>query len=305
MVQHLAKVQSTANVYFRTQNSDWSGIYIGLADRVPVVELVTNQKLGLPIAMGSRSIIHEWGPNSVAKVPKDSTPEGWMRFEASYTAALHKCGAPVPEVFGIALINGREASIMERIHGPSMWEAMIDSPGEVASFGRQLGDLHLQLLAIRPPILLPSQRSRLACKIRHAARSVDNGILHALDLIPPCRPISLCHGDFHPKNVLLSSTGPVVVDWFDVSRGDALGDVARTSLLLGGHHADSEAAHLPGAAPLLLSELHDTYLLSVLTGLGATTPQLGDWRIVEAAARIAEDVDQQALLNLLRSANIL
>ena len=263
-------------------------------------------KLGKAIAMGSRSVIHEWGDGgvAVAKVPKDSTPEGWMRFEAAYTAALHKCGAPVPEVYGVEVVNGREVSVMERIHGPSLWDAMMDSPQNITQFGRQLGVLHLNLLAIRPPISLPSQQSRLACKIRDAARTVHPEIASALQLLPAVTKVSLCHGDFHPKNVLMSPNGPVVVDWFDVSRGEALGDIARTSLLLGGHVPQSDANHLPGASTTMLLKLHDSYLETALNGLAADDVCLRSWRIVEAAARIAEDTDRPALLAFLHDQGI-
>jgi aminoglycoside phosphotransferase (APT) family kinase protein len=262
-------------------------------------------QLGKPVAMGSRSVIHEWGDGAVAKVPKDSTPEGWIRFEANYTAALHKCGAPVPEVFGVELVNGREVSIMDRIYGPSLWDALMDAPQNVRAFGHQLGEIHAQLLDVRPPISLPSQRSRLACKIRDAARTVHPAIADVLELLPSVTKVSLCHGDFHPKNVLLSPSGPIVVDWFDVSRGEALGDIARTSILLGGHISETDATHLPGASAQLLQELHDAYLASVLSGCPSTGVTLVEWRIVEAAARLAEDTDRPALLEFLKSQGIL
>jgi Phosphotransferase enzyme family len=258
------------------------------------------KQLGKPIAMGSRSVIHEWGDGgAVAKVPKDSTPEGWMRFEANYTAALHKCGAPVPEVFGVELVNGREVSVMERIHGPSLWDVMMDAPQHVDNYGRQLGELHLSLLAVRPPISLPSQKSRLACKIRMAARTINPKIATALDLLPPVTKVALCHGDFHPKNVLMGPKGPVVVDWFDVSRGEAMGDIARTSLLLGGHVAKSDVLHLPGASTSVVRALHDAYLETVLAGVPTAGFCLEPWRVVEAAARLAEDTDRPALLQFL------
>ena len=263
------------------------------------------KKLGNPIAMGSRSVIHEWGDGAVAKVPKDSTPEGWMRFEATYTSALHKCAAPVPEVFGIEVVNGREVSIMDRIYGPSLWDALMDAPQNVRAFGHQLGDIHAQLLGVRPPISLPSQQSRLACKIRDAARTVHPAIADVLELLPSVTKVSLCHGDFHPKNVLLSPSGPIVVDWFDVSRGEALGDIARTSILLGGHVSETDAAHLPGASAQLLRELHDAYLERVLINCSPPQTTLNQWRIVESAARLAEDTDRPALLEFLRSQNIL
>ncbi len=42
----------------------------------------------------------------------------------------------------------------------------------------------------------------------------------------------LCHGDFHPYNVLMSPSGPVILDWGGATQGNPLIDVATTLTLL-------------------------------------------------------------------------
>jgi aminoglycoside phosphotransferase (APT) family kinase protein len=42
----------------------------------------------------------------------------------------------------------------------------------------------------------------------------------------------LVHLDLHPLNVLMSAHGPVVIDWSNAARGEALSDVALTYVLL-------------------------------------------------------------------------
>jgi aminoglycoside phosphotransferase (APT) family kinase protein len=53
----------------------------------------------------------------------------------------------------------------------------------------------------------------------------------------------LCHGDFHPGNIIVTHRGPVIIDWMTVSKGVACGDVARTSIIL-------EAAKAPEGTPM-------------------------------------------------------
>ena len=43
---------------------------------------------------------------------------------------------------------------------------------------------------------------------------------------------TLCHGDFHPYNLLLVKEDVYVIDWMDASIGNPLMDVARTFLLI-------------------------------------------------------------------------
>jgi thiamine kinase len=257
--------------------------------------------LGKSLAAGSRSVIHEWGPDAVAKVPLASTPDTWARFEFDYTGAVHACGVPVPEVVGLTVVDGRPVMLSKRIHGPSMWEALIANPTDAGLYGTQLAETHLQLLRTRPPITIPSQRSRLSCKIREAARTKDPRVLRALDLLPTDSSVlSLCHGDFHPKNIILSDNGPIIVDWFDVSRGNAYGDVMRTLLLLSdpGESADSKY-HLPGASVAVLGKLREAYENSMRESLQLDDASMRIWRIIEAAARLAEDVDDAPLLEAL------
>src|SRR5215472_10876517 len=54
----------------------------------------------------------------------------------------------------------------------------------------------------------------------------------------------LCHGDFHPINVLGEISRPVVIDWPDACGGDPAADVCRSYLLLRLHAADIAEPYL-------------------------------------------------------------
>lgn len=43
---------------------------------------------------------------------------------------------------------------------------------------------------------------------------------------------ALCHGDFHPGNILISNGHTVVIDFMNLCHGDFLYDVARTVFLI-------------------------------------------------------------------------
>jgi aminoglycoside phosphotransferase (APT) family kinase protein len=216
-------------------------------------------RLGRTIAVGSRATVSEWGTDAVAKVPLDSTPEGWVRYEATFTDAVWKCGAPVPRVLDLITIDGREVSIFERVLGDTMWAAVRRDPTSATRYGKELAELHARVLDIRPPLTIPDQFTRLSCKLRAAGR-VDPRAESALHSLPRIAArASLCHGDFHPNNVMLGSHGPIVVDWFDVSSGHAAADVARTMLLL----AADQPAHLPGASPTVLRPLAVSYRAAI------------------------------------------
>jgi aminoglycoside phosphotransferase (APT) family kinase protein len=256
--------------------------------------------LGELVARGTRSSIHAYGRRAVAKVPHPSTPSTWIESEAEYAAAAHAVGAPVPRPLGVEQIDGRPASVWERLDGESMWERVIARPKQSADIGRQLAEVQRGLFALPVPVELPRQRDRLITKIRLAAQTIDPSLIRALGLVPPSeQPPRLCHGDLHPSNVILTNGGPVIVDWFDASRGDRVADVARTLLTLLGDGGVSPL-HLPGSDRRTLSALTDSYLAAMREDASITAELIEQWSAVQAAARLAEGVQRAALLEVWR-----
>jgi aminoglycoside phosphotransferase (APT) family kinase protein len=181
-----------------------------------------------------------------------------------------------------------------------MWQRVIDQPGLSAELGRLLADVQCALFELVPPVTLPSQRDRLVSKIRRSAATIDASLVRALDLLPArAGPPQLCHGDLHPSNVILGNHGPVIVDWFDASRGDPVADVARTALTLLGDGA-RPPRHLPGSDRRTLALLTEAYLSRLGAALDIAPDLLARWQAVQAVARMAEGVPRGALFEVWR-----
>jgi aminoglycoside phosphotransferase (APT) family kinase protein len=254
--------------------------------------------LGEVVARGTRSTVHAYGRGAVVKVPVPSTPEGWIAYEARYAEAARAAGAPAPRLLGLEAIAGRTASVWERLEGTSMWQLVVDRPGQSAPLGRLLADIQQALFALVPPVTLPRQRDRLVSKIRRTAATVDPSFARALALLPaPTSRPRLCHGDLHPSNVIIGRDGPMLVDWFDASRGDPIADIARSSLVLLSD-GENPPEHLPGADSATLGALTEAYLGRLREYLEIDEDLLARWQAVSAVARMAEGVPSGALLAL-------
>jgi aminoglycoside phosphotransferase (APT) family kinase protein len=254
--------------------------------------------LGDLVARGTRSTVYAYGAGAVIKVPASTTPEGWIHAEAQYADAARGAGAPAPRLLGVEEVEGRAASVWERIAGTSMWQLVVDRPDRSAALGELLADVQHALFELVPPVTLPRQRDRLVSKIRRAAATVDPSLSGALDFLPaPVGSPRLCHGDLHPSNVLLASNGPVIVDWFDASRGDPIADVARSSVTLLNDGANPPE-HLPGADPAMLGVLTGAYLARLREHMEIDDDVLARWQAVTAVGRIAEGVARGPLLDV-------
>jgi Ser/Thr protein kinase RdoA (MazF antagonist) len=253
--------------------------------------------LGEVVARGSRSTVRAFGPGAVIKVPDQGTPVEWILAEAEHVEAVRAAGAPAPMLLGIESVGGRAATVWGRVDGTSMWQCVVDRPDLSGRMGALLADVQLGLFDLVPPVTLPAQRDRLESKIRRAAAAVDPSLARALELLPPrTGPLRVCHGDIHPSNVILAPDGPVVVDWFDASRGEPVADIARTLLLLGG--GEHTPPHLPGADPATLGVLTEAYVSRLRERLDLSDEALALWQALNAAARLAEGLARAPLLEV-------
>jgi aminoglycoside phosphotransferase (APT) family kinase protein len=254
--------------------------------------------LGDVVARGSRSLVHAYGRGVVVKVPKPTTPASWILAEAEYVEAVRAVGAPA--LLGVEQIFGRPASVWERVEGPSLWQEVVERPHRSADVGGRLAEIQLALFELVPPVTLPDQHDRLISKIRWSAANVDASLAGALDVMPARTGTPrLCHGDLHPSNVIVSREGPVLVDWFDASRGDRVADVARSSLTMLGEEATTPS-HLPGSDLRTLAVLTQAYVSRLRQWLDISPELLSRWQAINAAARLAEGISREPLLEVWR-----
>jgi Ser/Thr protein kinase RdoA (MazF antagonist) len=113
-------------------------------------------------------------------------------------------GYPVPAVD--ELRNDDTELVMERLDGQSMMERLIHKPWTMAHHGAVLAELHQRLHDIGAPPWLPPS--------------------------PTSKGDRLLHFDLHPMNVMLTKSGPMVIDWTGARRGNPPTDAALTWVLI-------------------------------------------------------------------------
>lgn len=250
------------------------------------------------IGVGRTAEVFAWGEGKVLKRFHPWHPEPWAEREYQLTSGAYEAGLPAPRVYGLERIDGRIGMVLERIEGPSLLRVLMAKPWKVVGVARQLADVHAAIHARRMPGLVPLEqhlrwsldRARLPDRLRGAADA-------ALARMPTGEAV--CHGDFHPDNVVLTSRGPVVLDWPEISSGHPLADVVRTSLAL----RISSPAHgrLGWALEAGRRLLHAVYLRQYLKRTGRRAEELAPFLLPVTAARYGYEIEDEetALLALL------
>jgi len=184
------------------------------------------------IARGRTAEVFAWGDKQVLKLFLEGWPPGDAEREARSTQAVYDAGLPAPTVEGIVEVDGRKGIVFERVEGPSMLAELTSKPWKLVKLARLLAELQAQMHSCELPELL-SQRSKLERDIQRAEVLPSNtkeAVLKVLEQLPDGNAV--CHSDFHPDNIIMSSRGPIIIDWTDATRGNSMGDLARTWLLL-------------------------------------------------------------------------
>jgi aminoglycoside phosphotransferase (APT) family kinase protein len=171
-----------------------------------------------------------------------------------------------------------------------MLKALSIKPWRIVEMARLLGELHARVHACPALPELPSQR-----------KQIENGIQAAKDLSPKIKEAalaclaqmpagnSICHGDFHPDNILMTSRGPVIIDWMTGTRGNPLADVCRTLLIFQNTALPSGSHwHLRLLAKTFGNLIEMVYRKRYLQLRPASSQQIEAWWLPLMAARLRE-----------------
>lgn len=255
-----------------------------------------------PIAVGATAEIFAWENGQVLKLFHLRFGREAVEEEARIARLVHASGAPTPAVGDVMEVDGRFGLLYARVDGVSMLRAWLDRPWRIVYFARQLAQLQSALHALAAPPGMPGQKERLADDLRAAPSlppPLRDELLARLAALPAGD--RLCHGDFHPDNVLLTERGPLIIDWVDARSGNPMGDVARTSVLM-------RLSQPPAGVTLdwkvrLARHWFHRLWLSHYRRLSPCAPtELARWLPVVAAARLSEGVPEaDALLAFVKS----
>jgi aminoglycoside phosphotransferase (APT) family kinase protein len=205
--------------------------------------------------------------------------------EAAILDALRDLPISVPAALDIVGEKGRWGLRMTRMPGRTLAETAM-AVSDRAAFLAAFAGLHAAVLAC-PGHDLPPLRQRLSQRIAAAPHltEVDRDRL-LKRLTGMSDGDRLCHGDFHPLNVLDDAGALAVIDWPDATCGAPEADIARTWLLI--------RSRLP--------DLADAYL-KAMVGLGYAHAAIKAWLPLVAAARLDEGIAEEtdALLALSRA----
>ncbi|WP_059173153.1 phosphotransferase family protein [Bacillus sp. FJAT-27445] len=240
--------------------------------------------LGAPIAIGNTAKIY-LHKDKIYKVFNDYLPETEAFNESAKQKYAYSCGLPVPKIIDVTKINGKQVIIMELIKGQSIGEILSENMEQAEYHMNIMVQIHQQIHKVEVEAdSIESMKEKLSRQI-NSTNNLSNK--HKSALLQKLNKITfksrLCHGDYHPFNLIMTDTNVTIIDWVDASAGDLRADVYRTYLLY------SQVS----------TELAEMYLHLYCEKSGLAKDEVLQWAPIVAAARLSENVPSEISVRLL------
>lgn len=234
------------------------------------------------IGQGATTKIYRDGGTAIKLYVNVSSDE--VDNEAANQRFAYNAGLPVPMVYGVRKLDDNDVALdMEYIGGQTLIQPDMDKE-EIKNAIRVLVMLQCEVHKVHASSL-PKLIDRLTRKIKttqYLQESQKNNLLSLIIQLDNGSD-NLCHGDFHPHNILYDGSKHWIIDWVDASAGNPLADACRTYLIFKQYMSRSAGIYLRTFCKVTNSKQDDVLA----------------WLPIIAAARLNERMDDKSRLWLL------
>lgn len=213
-----------------------------------------------------------------------NAPPNEVENEAKLQSYAVKMGLPVPKVYGIRKIGESLTALeMDYIPGKTLMYKKMDV-NERHTAIQTLIKLQCMVHSINAGGL-PKQNDNIKWKIEknnYIDKSDKENLFSLYDSLNN-NSNNLCHGDFHPLNILYDGKKHWIIDWVDATAGNPLADACRTYLIF----------------KQFLLRSAGIYLRYFCKEANVTQNEILSWLPVIAAARMVENMDEKNRMFLM------
>ena len=236
------------------------------------------------ISKGNRADIYLC-EKKIIKLFKDSLHESEAEYEANKQSFAYSKGLPVPRIYEVTKINGRQAIIMEYIAGKTIGNLLFDDMTNAEQYMNLSVDIQLKIHDVKAD-RFELMADKLERNLRSASALSENQRNYLVERVH-CMQLDkrLCHGDYHIFNLIQNENGVAIIDWVDSSAGSVNADIYRTYLLYSEYSM----------------ELASMYLRMYCDKSGLHQDDIFAWASIISGARLSENVGSEKESRLLET----
>jgi uncharacterized protein (TIGR02172 family) len=187
-------------------------------------------KLGKIVGVGNTATVYEWEEGKVLKLFNQGYPNEAVENEFHNAMAIRDMNFSKPKAYEIISYEDRKGIIYDSVEGESLLDWVMRT-GDVQECANYMAKLHKAIVHNKISNVT-NYKEFLKYHIPNASLTLDKqkSFLQLIDKLPDGN--ALCHGDYHPGNILISGGNTYVIDFMNICHGDFLYDIARTVFLV-------------------------------------------------------------------------
>ena len=186
--------------------------------------------LGEIVGVGNTATVYEWEIGKVVKLFREgySCQDAVREYENA--RAVYDMDFPKPKAYEFITYEGKHGIVYDKVMGESLLDWTLRT-GNLEKCSILMAKAHKAILK-HDITNVPDYKDFLIYQIKKASITKEErqNTLYLADQLE--NGTALCHGDFHPGNVMLFQDRISVIDFMNVCRGSRLYDIARTVYLI-------------------------------------------------------------------------
>jgi len=180
---------------------------------------------------GNTAIVYQINKKKVIKVFNEGYSMSGVKREYNNSLIINEMPFLKPKALEFIDDGVQIGIIYEAIEGETLLENLFRT-NDLKKCATELAKLHKQIIS-QVTDDAPDYKTFLRNQIINQETEISaekKVILKKLDKLPTGN--NLCHGDFHPGNIIVNKQGLYVIDFMNIVKGDYLYDIARTLYLI-------------------------------------------------------------------------
>ena len=256
------------------------------------------------IGSGRTSDVIEYN-GFVLKLYKEFNNNEYIDKEYYFSKFAFDHNIKTPEPKQIIYENNRKGIVFEKINGKPLLKIILSNSLKL----KQMIKIFVELQTSIHKIILNNSKYTFISYLNESI--VENNLINDdtkaflfnyIKTLPEGN--NLCHGDFHPENILVDNNNFYIIDWMTGMQGNIAADVARTEMII-------KNAEVPGNISFVMksivrifqNKLSTMYIKEYCKINKLTKQEIDIWKLPLYVARLNEDNNKAEENRLLKYIN--
>ncbi|HHZ06453.1 MAG TPA: phosphotransferase [Clostridiales bacterium] len=245
------------------------------------------------INQGNTAEIFQIDDKKILKLYRSGLPFPLCEKEFENTRIAKKLIGNVPLVYELIKDNDRCGIVFQKITGKDMITVIAQNIWQIKRQAKNLAKFHFDMQKENSEHLQTVKEKLLADieTVECLSKEEKHKLFDYINALSDGN--ALCHFDYHPGNIIISSNKPIIIDWMTACIGCKCADIARTGILLKYGQMTQGNLIIRKLVPIVQKHIYKIYIYEYKKISGTLQEDIDVWELPILAARLREWISEK------------